>query len=90
MMFSTPGPAAVHKLMYANTGYDPERISTPVIPGRRVTLIIVAAKDAPVKDFKELVSYAKANPGKLNAGHPGNGTLGHIRRNWSKITATSS
>ena len=78
MMFSTPGPAAVNKLMYANAGYDPEKDLTPVILVAKSPLIIVAAKDAPVKDFKELVSYAKANPGKLNAGHPGNGTLGHI------------
>ena len=31
MMFSTPGPAAVNKLMYANAGYDPEKDLTPII-----------------------------------------------------------
>ncbi len=78
MMFSTPGPAAVNKLMYANAGYDPEKDLTPVILVAKSPLIIVANNDAPAKDFKEMVAYAKANPDKLNVGHPGNGTLGHI------------
>jgi tripartite-type tricarboxylate transporter receptor subunit TctC len=78
MMFSTPGPAAINKLMYANAGYDPEKDLTPIVLVAKSPLIIVASNDAPVKDFKGMVDYAKANPGKLNVGHPGNGTLGHI------------
>jgi tripartite-type tricarboxylate transporter receptor subunit TctC len=78
MLFSTPGPAAVNKLMYANAGYDPEKDLTPIVLVAKSPLIVVASKDAPMKDFKEMIAYARANPGKLNAGHPGNGTLGHI------------
>jgi tripartite-type tricarboxylate transporter receptor subunit TctC len=78
MMFSTPGPAAINKLMYANAGYDPEKDLTPIVLVAKSPLIIVASNDAPAKDFKDMVAYAKANPSKLNTGHPGNGTLGHI------------
>ena len=87
MMFSTPGPAAINKLMYANAGYDPERDLTPIILVAKSPLIIVANNDAPAKDFKEMVAYAKANPGKLNSGHPGNGTLGHITSELVQINS---
>jgi tripartite-type tricarboxylate transporter receptor subunit TctC len=41
--------------------------------------VLVTAKDGfPVKSVKELIDYAKATPGKVTVGYPGNGTLGHI------------
>ena len=39
---------------------------------------IAGKLDTPVKTLTDLIAAAKQNPGKLNVGHPGNGTLGHI------------
>jgi tripartite-type tricarboxylate transporter receptor subunit TctC len=69
ILFGTPGPLANNKLMYKNL---------PVVLIAKSPLIIAAKTSLPVKDIKELAAYAKQNPGKLNVGHPGNGTLGHI------------
>lgn len=77
-LFGTPAPIAINKLMYKGLNYDSERDFIPVILAAKSPLIIAAKADFPAKTFDELIAYAKANPGKVNVGHPGNGTLGHI------------
>lgn len=76
-LFSTPAPLALNKLMYKSMNFDSEKDFTPVVLVSKSPLIIVS-KGGGFKTLKELLEYAKANPGKLNVGHPGNGTLGHI------------
>ena len=76
-LFSTPAPAALNKLMYKSMQYDPAEDLSPVVLVSKSPLIIVA-KQGGFKTLKELLDFAKANPGKLNIGHPGKGTLGHI------------
>jgi tripartite-type tricarboxylate transporter receptor subunit TctC len=78
ILLGTPGPLANNKLMYQNLSFDPEQAFAPVVLIAKSPLIIAAKSSLPVKDIKELTAYAKANPGKLNVGVPGNGTLGHI------------
>jgi tripartite-type tricarboxylate transporter receptor subunit TctC len=78
ILFGTPGPLANNKLMYKNLPFDPEQAFAPIALIAKSPLIVVAKLSLPVKDIKELAAYAKANPGKLNIGVPGNGTLGHI------------
>jgi len=78
LLFATTGPAATNKLMYKDMPFDPQRDFVPVALVGKSAIIVVARPDAPFSNLKELVEYAKANPGKLTAGYPGNGTLGHI------------
>lgn len=78
IMFGTPGPLANNKLMYKNLPFDPEQAFLPIVLIAKSPLIIAARASLPVKDIEGLAAYAKANPGKLNVGVPGNGTLGHI------------
>ena len=75
---SPTGPAATNKLMYKTFEFDPQTDFAPIVLVGKSPVIIVAGTNAPVKSMQELINYAKANPDKLTAGYPGNGTLGHI------------
>jgi tripartite-type tricarboxylate transporter receptor subunit TctC len=78
LLMATNGPGAVNKLIYKDMQYDPERDFVPIVLVSEIPVIIAASMQAPAKTLAEVVSYAKANPGKLTFGSPGNGTLGHI------------
>jgi len=78
LMFATTGPIATSKLLYKSLPYDPEKDLAPVVLMAKAPLIVAAHPAFPVKDLKELIAYAKANPGKVNAGTPGNGSLGQL------------
>jgi tripartite-type tricarboxylate transporter receptor subunit TctC len=53
--------------------YDVERDFTPVTQMVYTTTILVTNPKSPFNDFRELLAYAKANPGKLNLGSFGMG-----------------
>lgn len=84
-------PADGHTLLYtpastlsqlphtlAAVKYDTFKDFTPVSLGALGPLVLVVHKSVPVINVKELVAYAKANPGKLNYVSQGIGTPAHI------------
>lgn len=64
--------------MQTNPLYDGIRDFTPIAMIATVPNLIVVKPSLPVNSFKTLVEYAKANPGKLSYGSPGNGSIGHL------------
>jgi tripartite-type tricarboxylate transporter receptor subunit TctC len=60
------------------TALDPAADFTYIIGVSGYTFGVVVRNDAPWKSFKELIDYARANPGKINYGTPGAGTSLHI------------
>lgn len=60
------------------TSYDPIKDITHIACLTGYTFCIAASLDAPFKTLKEMVAYAKANPGKLEYGHTGTGTTPHL------------
>ena len=77
----------INTTVYRNLGWDLLRDFAPV--GRFATspLVVVVNPALPVKSMSELVSYAKANPGKLNYGSAGSGTAPHLAGEWFALNA---
>lgn len=78
LLMATTGPAANNKFMYKDMPFDPEKDFEAIAVLGTAPIIIATRANAPFKTLKEMVDYAKANPDKMNAGYPGNGSLGHI------------
>ena len=60
--------------------YDAEKQLTPVALINLVPTLFLVHPDVPVKSIKELIDFAKANPGKLNYSHGGHGSFPTFRR----------
>ncbi len=58
--------------------YDPLTSLVPVATLGVIPFMVVVRSTLPVKDLRELVAYAKANPGKLNYGSGGIGSPHHL------------
>jgi len=71
------GILAVNPSLYANLQYDPLAFSY-IAPLAIVPNILVVNPSVPVSSIKELIDYAKANPGKLNFSSAGTGGAAHI------------
>jgi tripartite-type tricarboxylate transporter receptor subunit TctC len=69
---------AVVPSVSASAGYDPTKDFSAIAKVSESYQILVVHPSLPFKTVKELVDYAKANPGKLNYGHTGAGGLPHL------------
>src|SRR4029077_10744334 len=72
------GTLAIGPSLYGNVGYDPRTDFEPI--GRIGTApnTLVVHPSMPVRSVPELIAYAKANPGKVNYGSAGIGTVSHV------------
>jgi tripartite-type tricarboxylate transporter receptor subunit TctC len=66
--------------------YRPDELAAVALVNLVANGVVVNA-DVPARDFAAFLAYAKANPGRLNYGTPGNGTSGHLSGEYLKVRA---
>lgn len=78
ILMATIGTHAINQTLYKKLTYDPVKDFTPVSQVVQYPLVLVVNPEVQAKSVKELIDYAKANPGKLNRASGGNGTSMHL------------
>jgi tripartite-type tricarboxylate transporter receptor subunit TctC len=79
--------AANATLYQGKLPFDPVKSFIPFSLPAIAPLILTANNNFPAKDAKELIAYAKANPGKINFGSSGIGAAAHLTTELLKQTA---
>jgi tripartite-type tricarboxylate transporter receptor subunit TctC len=73
---------AINPSLYSKLPYDPQRDFTPITLVAQVPNVVVlnaeTAARLNINTLRDLVAYAKKNPGRLNYGSGGNGSAGHL------------
>lgn len=64
--------------LYREPPWDPFRDFTPLTAGARAATVLTAHVSTPFGSVKELVAYARSNPGKLNYASFGSGSTSHL------------
>ena len=78
---------AVAPALYARLNYDPVKDLQPITDVIAAPLVIVSHPSFPARNAKEMIAYARAKPGALTFGSPGNGTIGHLSMELLKTMA---
>ena len=87
LLMGTVGTHAINPGLYPKMPYDHVKDFAPVILVAGVPNVLVVNPALPFNSVKELIAYAKANPGKLNFASSGNGTSIHLSGELFKTMA---
>ena len=78
LLAGNPGPLTIAPSARAQLPYEPLRDLTPIILIAKSASCLTAHPSLPARGIREFVALAKAQPGKINYGTPGVGTVGHF------------
>jgi tripartite-type tricarboxylate transporter receptor subunit TctC len=92
LLMSSGGAITINPLIYNKMGFDPEKDLVSVASVARVLVFLEAHPSVPASNVQEFITYARANPGKLSFGSPGQGSSPHLAgemlKRMAKIDAT--
>lgn len=86
LLWAGTSSLAMGPALYRTLSYDPIKSFTPISLVVRSPHMLVGRSDLPVKDIKDLVTQAKAAPGKMTFGSAGSGSSTHLAGELFKST----
>ncbi|MEY2622678.1 MAG: putative extracytoplasmic binding receptor [Pseudomonadota bacterium] len=78
LMLTADSVMVINPALYKTTGFDTLKDFEPVASVATAGYVLVAHPGFPAKNVAELIALAKQQPGKINIGSAGNGTLNHL------------
>lgn len=78
ILMGTQGTQAANQYLYKSLSFDPAKDFAPVHGLISISSVLVVNSERPYRSVKELVDFAKLNPGKLAVASAGNGTSTHL------------
>ncbi len=87
LMVTTDSTISVNPHLYARLPYDPVKDFAPITQMVLLNQLLLANAAVPANNLKELIAYAKANPGKLNYASYGSGSQPHLAMEMLKSQA---
>ncbi|HVE51432.1 MAG TPA: tripartite tricarboxylate transporter substrate binding protein [Casimicrobiaceae bacterium] len=87
LLFANLGPNAINPAVYPKLPYDPVKDFTPITLTTLVPQVLVASPSLEAKTLQDVITYARANPGKVNYGTGGNGSANHLGVEMIALTA---
>jgi len=87
LLMATNSPLSTAPFLMKNVSYDPVKDFAPVTRVGSFTLMLVVNPSLPVKTVKELIEYAKVNPGKLSFASANTSGIvaGETLKHWAEI-----
>jgi tripartite-type tricarboxylate transporter receptor subunit TctC len=77
LLIAPPSPLSFNHLLYRDPGYEPTKF-VPITMLAKIPNVLVVRNGLAASSLKELIVYAKANPGKLSYASQGVGSTAHL------------
>ncbi len=87
LLFGTNGTLGIGPALYKNLRYDSQKDLLPVGMLHQLPLVLIVNPQVPATNLRELIDYAKKNPGKLTFASAGVGSASHLTTELFKIAA---
>ncbi|MBL8380311.1 MAG: tripartite tricarboxylate transporter substrate binding protein [Burkholderiales bacterium] len=78
LLMASGGTVSINPHLYPSMPFDAQKDIVPVAAAARVLVFLVVRPEIPARTVAEFIAHARANPGRLSFGSPGNGSSPHI------------
>jgi tripartite-type tricarboxylate transporter receptor subunit TctC len=85
LVMATIGEAAVSPVLFKEVPYNIERDFAPISLISDATIVLAAHGESPFKSVADVITAAKAQPGRISVGSPGAGTVNQIVLEWMAL-----